>query len=43
MVLVVVRQEAGLVAQWPKMLKQELENNSRQPRDVTESRLSDSL
>ncbi len=43
MVLEIFRCEAGPVAWWPKMLKWELENNSRQPRDLTEKRQSDSL
>jgi hypothetical protein len=37
MVLMIVRWEAGPVAWWPKMLKGELEKNSRQPRDLTEN------
>jgi hypothetical protein len=43
MVLEIVRCKAGPVAWWPKTLKWELENNSRQPRDLTEKRQSDSL
>ncbi len=33
MILVVIRHEAGLVAWWPKMIKGEFENDSRQPED----------
>jgi hypothetical protein len=43
MVLMIVRQKAGPVAWWPKTLKRELENKSRQPRDLTRKRHSDSL
>jgi hypothetical protein len=43
MVLVVVRQEAGLVARWPKTVKKESENDSRQIGDLTKNRQSDSL
>jgi hypothetical protein len=43
MVLVLVGQEAGPVGQWPRTPKSELGNNSKQPRDVTEKRQSDSL
>jgi hypothetical protein len=42
-ILMIVRQKAGPVARWPKMLKWELENNSRQPRDLTKKRQSGSL
>jgi hypothetical protein len=34
MVLIIARQEAGPCEKWPKMLKGELENNSRKPRDL---------
>jgi hypothetical protein len=34
MVLVMARQEAGPHERWPKMLKGELENNSRKPWDL---------
>ncbi len=34
MVLVMVRWEAGPRGRWSKMLKGELENNSRKPRDL---------
>ncbi len=43
MVLMIVRWEAGPVASWSKTLKRELENSSRQTRDLTEKRQSDSL
>jgi hypothetical protein len=43
MVLTIVWREAGPVARWPKTLKWELENNSRQPKDLTEKRQSNSL
>jgi hypothetical protein len=43
MVLKIVRWEAGLVAWWSKKLKLELENNSRQPRDLARKRQSGSL
>jgi hypothetical protein len=36
MVLVMARREAGPRERWPKMLKGELENNSRKPRDLVE-------
>jgi hypothetical protein len=32
--LVIARQEAGAHERWPKALKGELENNSRNPRDL---------
>ncbi len=34
MVLVMARQEAVPCERWPKMLKGELENNSREPNDL---------
>jgi hypothetical protein len=34
MVLVMARLEAGPCERWLKMLKEELENNSRKPRDL---------
>jgi hypothetical protein len=34
MVLMIARREAGPCERWPKMLKRELENNSRKPRDL---------
>jgi hypothetical protein len=34
MVLVMARQEAGPCERWPKTLTEELENNSRKPRDL---------
>ncbi len=34
MVLVMIRWEAGPHERWSKMLKGELENNSRKPRDL---------
>jgi hypothetical protein len=34
MVYVMARQEAGPCERWPKTLKEELENNSRKPRDL---------
>jgi hypothetical protein len=43
MVLVVVRREAGPIAQWPKALKLELENDSRWPGDLLKNRHCESL
>jgi hypothetical protein len=34
MVLVMARLEAGPHERWPRVLKRELENNSRDPRDL---------
>jgi hypothetical protein len=42
-VLMVVRQEAGLVLPGGQRCSNELESNSRQPRDLTENRQSDIL
>jgi hypothetical protein len=43
MILVIVIQEVGPVAWWPKTLKGELENNTRQPRGLANKRESYSL
>jgi hypothetical protein len=43
MVLMTPRWEAGPHRRWTKMVKGELENNPRKPRDLTENRHSDSL
>jgi hypothetical protein len=43
MVLVMARQETGPHKRWPKILKKELENNFRKPRDLVRNRHSDSL
>jgi hypothetical protein len=43
MVLVMARQEAVPHERWPKILKGELENNSRKPMDLVKNRHSDSL
>jgi hypothetical protein len=37
MVFVMARQEAGPHERWPKTLKGKLENNSRKPRELTET------
>jgi hypothetical protein len=36
MVLVMVKREAGPCERWPKTLKGELENKSRNPRELVE-------
>jgi hypothetical protein len=41
MVLMVVRKEAGLHYQPPKMFKGKLKNNSRNPRELLKNRPSD--
>jgi hypothetical protein len=41
--LMVVTRWAGPVALLPKTLKRELENNSRQPGDLTKNRQNDNL
>jgi hypothetical protein len=43
MILVMARQEAVPHERWPKILKGELENNSRKPMDLVKNRHSDSL
>ncbi len=43
MVLVMARREAGPCEKQPKTLNEELENNSRKPRDPVKNRHSDSL
>jgi hypothetical protein len=43
MVLVMARGKAGPQERRPKMLKEELESNSRKPRDIVKNRHNDSL
>jgi hypothetical protein len=43
MVLVIARLKAAPHERWPKTLKGELKNNSRQPRDLVKNWQSDSL
>jgi hypothetical protein len=42
MVLMMARQETGPCKRRPKMLKEEMDNNLRKPRDLVKNRCSDS-